>query len=372
MKLDQHLEQLDTKLLAAIATKLRIKPIDIPTRSFLVFSINNYLTDFTKTYWIYERIGTENRIALLQVLYTGKTIYENQLTELKKYGVIYQGVIPEDLKSILQENLKKLVVRRLPDYRHKVLDSYFAMTLRILKMIMSEQKIKLDISKVKNLKKLIDKINIRNLDEALLKKVIEYFIGLNLMSYKNRLLIPNAITIMQWFESYPNNFKELYHSIIHHTAPGIFELLKALGEIQQDTNEWVEADVLSAIVRNNLTLAKCERTGLVEAVQISGQYFIQLTNEGWFLTKGAAPISWSDRNLLVSAAFEAFIPYHDDPRALNFLTLYGTIKNTGYYSVFDLEMDKLLRISAKDKKTIRDLLESKARYVPEIVKYELG
>jgi hypothetical protein len=371
MKLAQHLEKLDSKLLGSIATKLRIKSIDIPTRSFLVFSINNYLNDFSKTYWIYERIGTESRIALLQVLYTGKTIYEKWLREIEEYGVIYDGVIPEDLKSILQENLKKLVVRQLPDYRHKVLDSYFAMTLRILKMFMSEQKIKLDISNGKNLKKLIDKINIPNLDVVLLKKVLEHFIALDLMSYQNKILIPNVIAITQWFESYPNNFLQFYHSIIQHTSPGIFELLKALGEIQQDIYDWMEADIFSALGRNNLTIEKCERTGLVETVQISGQYLIQLTNEGWFLTKGVAPISWSNRNLLVSAAFEAFIPHHDDPRVLNFLTLYGTIKNSGYYSVFDLDMDKLLRTSVKEKKAIRDLLESKARYVPEIVKYEL-
>jgi len=368
MKLDQHLEQLNTKLLEAIAKKLRIKPIDIPTRSFLVFSINNYLTDFSKTYWIYERIRTESRIALLQVLYTGKTIYENQLRELEEYGVIYQGVIPEDLKIILQEDLKKSVIRQLPDYRHKVMDSYFSKTLRILKLIMSEQKIKLDISKVKNLKKFIDKRNITKLDVVLLKKVLEYFIGLDLMSYQNKLLLSNAIPITHWFESYPNNFLEFYHSIINQTSPGLFALLKALGEIQQDTDEWVAADVFSALLRNNLTIEKCERTGLIEIVQISGQYLIQLTNEGWFLTKGVAPISWSDRNLLVSAAFEALIPYHDDPRALNILTLYGTIKNIGYYLVFDIE---ILRNSVKEKKAIRDLLKSKARYVPEIVKYEL-
>jgi len=191
------------------------------------------------------------------------------------------------------------------------------------------------------------------------------------VSYQSKLLLPNAKAIKQWFESYPNNFREFYPLIIHQTSPGILGILKVLGEIQQNTDEWVKADVFSALVRNNLTIEKCERTGLVEIVQISDQYFIQLTNEGWFLTKGMAPISWSDRNLLVTAAFEAFIPYHDDPRTLNFLTLYGTIKNTGYYTVFDLEIDKVLRNGINPKIAIRNLLESKARYVPEIVKYEL-
>lgn len=370
MNLIQHLNQLDHNKLMNIAKKNRLTSIEKqPIRSFLIRQINNFLLDYRKSYWIYDRISAICKIALYQVLYSDKTIYSGHLTELQEYGVCINGKIPNDLSNILGTSLRNEVVRTFPDYKHKVLISYFAKTVQLLKIILMEQNIRLDFRKKKQVKKLLESNNLAISEIGFLKNMIDYFLIFGLVSYENNVLTSNSGKIVEWFESYPNNFKEFYQWILNQVTPEILDLLKKLAILQQESIEWVNISALSATISTNLSIEKCEKTGLLEFAAISNHHYVQLTNEGWFFTKGESPPYWLEKNLLVSAAFEIFVPYNYDKIAFNYFALYGSLKSNDFYSVFDLDIP---RDSSQIRKMIHNLLVERARYVPDIVRYELN
>lgn len=370
MNLIQHLNQIDHKQLMAIAKKNRIASIEKePVRSFLITQISIFLLDYRKSYWIYERISSICKKALYQVLYSDKTIYFVNLSEIEEYGVCFNGVIPDDLSNSLKTILRKEVVRPIYDYRHKVLISYFAKTVRLLKVILIEQRIKLDFRKKKQVAKLLESNDLAISEISFFRNIINYFLVSGLVSYENNVLASNPREIVEWFESYPNNFREVYHWVLGQVMPEILGLLKNMVILQKESIEWVDIEVLSPMISTNLSMEKCEKTGLLEFAQISNNYYVQLTNEGWFLAKGECPSDWLEKKVLVSAAFEIFIPFDYDKITLNYFSFFGSLKSNDYYSVFDLDIQ---RSSRHIKKVIHNLLEEKARNVPEIVRYELS
>lgn len=370
MNLKQHLDLLDQKQLLTIAKNNRIPFVEQqePARIYILEKMNDYLLNFQKSYWIYEKISPISKKALYQIIYDGITIYPGQLMEIQKYGVCYNGVVPDDLRSMLRISFRNNVIRRIPDYQHKVLISYFSKAVHLLRIVLLNQSIKLNFSKKKQVEKFLNSNNF-SCEVRLFKNMIDYFLKSDLVSYENNKLIPNPREIIEWFNSYPNNFIDLYQWILDNVVPEVMSLVKTLAILQKDSSEWVDIEVLPATISTNLSIAKCEKTGLLEFAEISNYHFVQLTNEGWFFAKKDIPPTWLEKNLLVSAAFEIFIPYNYDRLVFNYFSLYGSLKSNDFYSVFDLDLP---RNGYQIKKEISTLLEQKARYIPEIVRYELS
>jgi hypothetical protein len=371
MELKSYLEILDIEDLKLIAKKLRIPTVEKkePSRAFLIDKVRAGLLNYNQTYWVYKNLEEETKKALSQLLYCNKTIYPHQIFKLNEYGISYSGIVPDDLKEMLQSKLRNWIIREVQDYKTKVSNSLYLKAVRLLKVLKEEGVHKLDLKKAKSVDKFQEKSGLQNLEKRLLGILIDYFERKSFVDYKDKILKSNRSQIETWLDSYPVNFKEFYLEILSLMVPDLFNILKFLAQTQHRETDWVDTEVLSPIIGRG-SKEKYEQTGLVEFFEKSGVHYIQLTNEGCFFAKGSMPSFWTQKPALVSAASEVFVPCDYNPKIVTGLISYGSIKSWDYYLIFDLEPieTSLPKVS---KKSLLNLLEESAQRIPEVVLYEL-
>lgn len=359
----EALMQLSLDELFRILNKLQITPFEGAVRSWIAGKISNFYEDLNKFCSIIPDIGEKTVNDLLLYVHTKKPLNNEQTKTLKMFGIIIHKELPNDLSDRLWVWSRNKYVKTFPFKPEHVHHSFFLKFILALFYFVKVREIKLTHRK--------NNKNVRTFSEYLFMDKVTFWAVINalvqsgLVQKTKDIYSINESNYLRWRkESIDHCLGKFYR---YHGGEKVFTFVQKIAQYQLEPNEWVDMIVISG---TSIEYEQARQLGLIQVLNDNGKTYVQLTPEGWYLTKKEYHPLWNEKSLLVSAAFEVFVPYHYEPFVLFEILQICTLKDSNYFLVFDIELvnDK------KNQKAVSDFyntLMAKSTTIPDVVKHDL-
>ncbi|WP_227936439.1 hypothetical protein [Alkalihalobacillus deserti] len=356
------------EMIRRIAMNLNVHP---PIQNCAINSLISYIKKSLMQQGNLDRIiqsfteVTQNH--LRKKVFTHKSLPEIYEEEIKEFGLIYDGEIPSDIKVELKKKWLPYYIKTAPYQFEPTTPSAFLKLILILTLLQKEKSLKLNKRRYFNnhLNK-IKKMVLINEEDNVVNHIIEYLKKNNLINWEDeKSLYPMTENIKAWFEqNRVENIREFYEWLKHkYISPNIMKLVDEISKYQNDENTWINTELFE-----NRLLSDAQQSqlfGLLRIKKDEEQNYIQLTPEGWYISKKEHPLCWKSKDILLSAAFELFVPYYYDPYLIEEVYSFGDLISNELFIVFDVDP-----LDRKNKEQFYKRIEKFCRYVPDVVRYE--
>lgn|GEM_PF-3846712 len=359
----EALMQLSLDELKQILDKLNITPFEGAVRSWIAGKISDFYEDLNKFRSVISQVGEKTVNDLLLYVHTKKPLSDSQLRRLNEVGMVVNNELPNDFSNRLREWSRKKYVKTFPFKLEEVHHSFFLKCVLALFYLRKEREIKLT-------NRNNDK-NVRVFSEALFMDkeniwlVINSLVKSGLVKKTKNIYSFNESNFLQWCKEPIDVTLENFYS--SNGGNEVLRFIQKISKYQIDPSEWVDMSVIS---NTSFEYDRARQLGLIQVHNHESKTFVQLKPESWFLTKKEFHPLWNQEAILVSAAFEVFVPYHYEPFVLIELLPFCVLKDSHYFLVFDMELE----INKNNQKAASDFYHTiieKSVSVPDIVKYDL-
>jgi len=188
LRLQDCLDRLSESELRHIAQNLGTGPKDDFKRPWITSEIIKVLTriDLLNKRAL-RHLDNESLCTLKEIVFNGGTTDQQKcLGQLEQYGLVFEGVIPDEIMAILFQFLRPLIVKRITNTAEKVIPSPFIKLVLLLGLIQNEHVF--ISSKTKQREKCLKKISTALLlvgQEQMISTLIQYVIQKNIVTLRN-------------------------------------------------------------------------------------------------------------------------------------------------------------------------------------------
>ncbi len=360
LNLKDCLNNAEDAQIKAISRALGIDPDNAMGIEWLKKDIVRYLLDWRRLelYVIRQIPYEKNYRPLHQIAFGGHTDNPGLLS---KFGLLYNNAMPDDLQLLVRDNLRSIVLKNLKNEPDSYLHSTFLKLVLLLNHFHHQEK---SLKNTKNNRyKIFDMLKI---EHSIGEKIITYLYDKSLLIGKEFLCL-NDISYKQWHETPQlERHRDFYQSILPSSRlKNYWIFFRELAEAQGDNFEfWIPSYVF---LDSSLGAQKALTSlGLLRIKEDNGNHYIQLTPEGWYLMAQKYPTYWQNKQLILSADFEIFVPSDFDPFIIEIIMNNSTLRDIDFLLIFDFPTDETNLI-----KKFRQILLDNAVHIPDIVRYEL-
>ncbi|WLR52486.1 hypothetical protein LC040_06170 [Bacillus tianshenii] len=359
----EALSQLSREQVNEILDKLRIEPFKGATKAWIAKDIAAFYQDSKKFHRVIQSFGEKTINDLLLFAHIQKPINNEQAQLFNDYGILVEGELPVDLKDCLIQWSRSMFVKTFSSISEGTNHSFFLKCVLLLNYFEREQNVKLTQRKNdRNVRLLTEELI---MDKETVWKVINILVNYGFLKRTKHLYELNVPAYSKWKKQTIDKVLESFYEKQVGSRGILF--LQKISKYQQKPDEWVDMTVISDTA---IEFDQSRQLGLIHVHKESGNTYVQLMPEGWYLTKKLVHPLWTQEALLVSASFEIFVPYHYDPFILFELLPVCRMKDSHYFLVFDIELDQV----KKNKKVLQEFyytLTGCASVIPDVVEYEL-
>jgi hypothetical protein len=368
--LDEYLRQSSDEKIKQLALQLKkMQKDDKFVRNHLINEIKSVLINFRSLHLRHLQFFEENQlVGLTQLAFKGETEHRNLRYNFASLGLLFEETMPDDIQEMIRENMRERVVRTFSGFKEHTAPSLFLKLVLFLELIRKDKVSLNDKRNEKNFAKMLQKLHLKPDGESDLKTLIKYMLKKELAVHENKRFILNEGNFSLWKKrSQVENLQDFYSDIISRSSVKYY--LKSIAEIQRSPEEWVDIDYLPLFIREyDVT----RDLGLARLTTQEGKHFVQLTPEGWVLTKGSMAPSWKDRNIIVSADFEVFVPHTYDPYVALEISRFCRLKENDYFLVYEIDDFSGLNSLVKNEfESFSSILFEFSRHLPNVVNYEI-
>ncbi|GAB6259327.1 hypothetical protein [Peribacillus sp. N1] len=358
----EALIKLSEEELNFIYQKLGLPPFNNIKKSWLSDSIAKCYEDVKK----FQRVITQFSLATIKGLvlhaHTQQPLDIRQKKELSDYGMIVEGELPEDFKRRICQWSRSMYVNTFPSKSEEVVHSFLLNFLLVLLYFERMKSIKLTRRKNdRNFSNLLKELCMNN--ETAWEQ-INTLVKTGLISKKKDLyeLNSTAFTTLK-NDQISRQLMTVYDTQLRNRE---WVFLQKISGYQKQPNEWVDMTVIS---NTSIEYNQVKQLGLIRVHKDQEKTYVQLTPESWFLTKKEFHPLWTEEMILVSASFEVFVPYHYEPFVLFELVPYCSLKDSDYFLVFNIELDRVKK-NEKAQEFYQTLVAMTSN-IPDVVEYDL-
>lgn len=342
-------------------------PIPNCSSTFLIPYIKNKLIQQENLNRIIESLTEVTQHNLRKKVFKNKSLPESCEEELKEFCLIYDGEIPSDINDELKKKWLPYYIKKAPYQFEPITPSAFLKLILFLTLLQKEKSLKLNKRRNFNIHlNKIKKLLLLNEKDNLLNHIIVFLEKNNLINWDDeKNLYPITENIKIWFEqNRVENIRNFYEWLKNkYISPNIMKLVDEIGNYQKEEDEWINTELFE----NNLLkdAQQSQLFGLLRIKKDGDINFIQLTPEGWYISKQEQPVCWKSKDILLSASFELFVPYYYDPFLIEEIYSFGDIISNEFFLVF-----YIVPLDKENKEQFFRRIEILCRYVPEVVRYE--
>ncbi len=355
--------QLDIEELRDILKNLRISVFHDSVSSWIASKIADFYLDGNKLPILIPEIGEKTIQDLQLYAHTQKPLSEEQKHLLNRYGITVNGILPDDLCDQIRQWTRIQYVKTFPSKSDDVRHTLFLKFILVLSYFEKVQEIKLINRKNdRNIRRISEELCI---DSTSLWKIINAMVQFDFIQRSKNLYTMNVSRYHEWKRRPIDQIlKEFYQKI---SKDRVLSFLKKVSHYQMAPDEWVDMTVLTD---TSFEFDQAKSLGLIQVYKEGQKTFVKLVPESWYITKTSFPPVWNTKAIFVSAAFELFYPFHYEPFILLDLLPFCSLKDSHYFLVFDIELDKIKKIP-KGGKLFYSTLMAKSILVPDVVHYEI-
>lgn len=323
---------------------------------------------------VLSKLEPSTEAMLMQRLFHNGNISNLLYDFLEEHGLIYSGRIPDDVRTLLIKIFARKASKKLPNHPKQYNPGLFLKFLLFISLIHKEP---MEINKrgkrkVKQKRDILAKLSLSEEDEWLIDRFIQFLLRKKAISESEKQVYLNTRLIDDDKRNEIFNSAPQLYSLLEHES---FNFALQLAEFQAEPDDWIHTYVFPNLeptqaIRENILAA-----GLVRYVEDGRNRFVQLTPEGWFVSKGTLPPCWNEKSILVSADFEVCILHDDNPLHIAIIDHFASLKGNHYFRIYDLPIKDSDQTSPAglfgDYNKFKQLLLKRSRYIPDVVRYEL-
>ncbi|WP_043933825.1 hypothetical protein [Bacillus sp. EB01] len=359
----EALLQLTGEELSNIADMLKIGLFKESKPPWITAQIIGFYENANKFCSLADRFGETVLNELIMFVHTGKPLEDSHIQSFNQYGIFVKSQMPSDLKNRIETWTRSLFIKKFPDKKEEVIQSYFLQSFLLLDFLKKADSIKL--KQRKNDKNVNAALKSLLLSKDKFWDILNHLVRTGIVSKSGDMYSINNAKHNSWRKQNVDfAIKQFYTDM---AGKEVIRLLEVISAKQLDHDEWVELGIITGI---SVEYDKAKSLGLISSRVESGKEYVQLNPEAWVITKGGFHPLWNEQSILITASFEVFFPFYQDPFILNELLPFCTLKDSHYFLVFDINLDTLSN-SYKALEYFFSTLKSKCRYVPDVVIYEL-
>ncbi|MDF9408235.1 MAG: hypothetical protein A4E52_00122 [Pelotomaculum sp. PtaB.Bin013] len=334
--------------------------------------IIDFLTHSRSIDWLLNRLGPRSVSTLKKMVYSWKSPGPGVESTLSRYGLVFHGQIPDDLRELYVAHFYPKVVGTFPGVPRPVVTSAFLKLVLLLGFIQRE-KVVMNPDKPRSFSQKMKKLSgqLGLCDDHWLREILEYLKDRRLIYIKNGVIFPDRGKLLSWYSDMGHDCKwDFYEWVAAKTrSEETLEFLTILARAQRQQEDWINVEVFSGLVR---VREISERLGLVRYMDNGEKCYVQLTAEGWHISKKSYPDEWIERAIVVSADFETCIPCTYDPQIIAIMDYFGELVTHDFFLVFTLENLKgKTRDAWCDYREFLKVLSERSRRLPDVVRYKL-
>jgi hypothetical protein len=355
--------QLDTNELKNILENLRISVFQDTVSSWMATKIVDFFLDGNNLPLLIPEIGEKTIHDLQLYAHTQKPLSKEQKHLLNQYGICVNGTFPDDLLDRLRQWTRIQYVKTFRSKSDDVRQSFFLKFILVMSYFEKVREIKLTNRKNdRNVRRISEELFI---DSISLWKIINAMVQFEFVKKSKNLYTINVSKHHPWKRRpIDQTLKEFYQTF---GGNRVLSFLQKVSHYQIAPDEWVDMLVLSD---TSFEFDQAKSLGLIQVYKDGQKTYVQLVPESWYITKNSFPPIWDTKAIFVSAAFELFFPFHYEPFILLELLLFCSLKDSHYFLVFDIDIDKIKK-NPKEGKVFYSTLITKSILVPDVVRYDL-
>ncbi|WP_240373962.1 hypothetical protein [Bacillus piscicola] len=359
----EALSQLSYEQLNTILNKLKIEPFKGARKTWIAKDIAAFYQDTQKFHRIIPFLGDRTINDLLLFAHINKPLNDEQVQLLNDYGILIEGELTGDLKDRLIRWSRSMFVKTFPLKSEETQHSFFLQCILLLHYFERENSVKITQRKNDNNTRLLTEELF--MDKETIWKAINALVVSGLVLKTKNLYELNISKFTKWKKEPINTVLESFYE--EQTISRVLLFLEKVSEYQQTPEEWVDITVIS---NTSVEFDQARQLGLIQVHKDSGKTYIQLMPESWYITKEQFHPLWKKESILISASFEIFVPYHFDPFILFELLPVCRMKDSHYFLVLDIDVEK----AKNNKKALKEFyytLVGCSSAIPDVVDYEL-
>ncbi len=289
-------------------------------------NLDNKLESRTLKY-LRMKEGCEVIQELKKIVFTGEVDHNQYTMILNEWGFLFNNEIPDDTRLSLIKIWKNEIVIKFQNPAKPYNPSLFLKYILFIGFCYQNNNLKREVVQRK-----------LGLDKETLNNLITFGRSKNHLVENEGIIILKTKVVYCWLENDElKHIKEFYNWFITKKSYNKFaKILKEISNIQATEKEWIDYNKIVNLFEITPIRYLENSFGLLASIKINNKRYIQLSTEGWFITKEIDPLLWK-KDTFNSDDRCIYIPYYYNPFIISKILKNSTLEANEYLIVLKQE-----------------------------------